>query len=138
MPRFRLAALALVAGLGVAAACSSEGDTPSSTDPTAEGPVTNSGNEENPPTADVALTTCDGGDFGTATAGLIVTNNSSEPSTYSITVEFVDASGVRYGEGYAGSSAVAPGQKVEVDAFGVEEIRPGTTCRVTQVERFAS
>ena len=147
MPRFRLVALVLVAGVAVAAACSSGDDSSSDTvpvegpdlagDETAEGPITNSGNTENPPAGDVALTTCDGGDYGLTTAGLVITNNSSEPSTYFVTVEFV-AGGVRYGEGFASSSAVAPGQQVELDALGADDLRPDTTCNVTQVERFAS
>jgi hypothetical protein len=144
MPRFRLAAVVLVAGVAVGAACASEADEnpltgePVGEEPAADDePVTNSANEENPPTADVAITRCDGGDFGLAEAGLLITNNSSKPSTYSIVIEFV-VGGVRYGEGYAGSHSVAPGQAVELDALGGEDLRPETECRVTQVERFAS
>jgi hypothetical protein len=149
MTRIRLAGLVLVAGAFVLGACASEadenpltgepvGEEPTAVDEPAEGPITNSGNEENPPTADVTLTRCEPDDFGFAVAGGVITNNSSEPSTYSITVEVVDGAGVRYGEGYAGSSAVAPGQQVEWESFGAEELRPGSTCNVTQVERFAS
>ncbi|HEY8526752.1 MAG TPA: DUF4190 domain-containing protein [Acidimicrobiales bacterium] len=106
-----------------------------------EGPITNSGNTENPPTEDVELTECGAGVVGgggpfVGAAGTI-TNHSSEPSDYLITVEFV-ADGVRYDESLSSATAVAPGQSVEWEAPGFEEARPGTECTITQVERYAS
>lgn len=106
-------------------------------------PESNSGNEENPPQADIELTECGagignpgGGSFAGA-AGTI-TNHSSEPSDYLFSVEFVTPDGTRYAESPGSANAVAPDQAVEWGAPTLEEFREGTECRVTQVERFAS
>lgn len=109
----------------------------------AEGPVSNSGNTENPPPEDIAINECGGG-VGNPGGGNFVgaagaiTNNSSEASTYLGSVEFLDANGTRYAESPIASSAVGPGQMAEFSAPTVTEAREGTTCRVAQIERFAS
>lgn len=113
-------------------------DTTAATNEATEGPVSNSGNDDNPPADDVTVTTCAADPtVGWISATGTIVNHSSEASTYLGTVEFV-ADGVRYGESPFSSSAVAPGQTVEFTAPGAVDARPNTECRVTQVERFAS
>lgn len=126
------AALAAAIVLAVAA-CSAEAD-PQPT--SASGVDTESGNTENPPPADVTVETCGADEVGWITAGGKITNHSSKPSTYFIEVEFLDPAGMRYGEGLASSSTVAPGQVVEWEAPGLTDARPGGTCKVISVDRY--
>lgn len=130
--------------IGVAASGGGDDDDTSSDTTEAatdDGPQTNSGNTENPPTDDVELAECGpgvgnvGGNFIGA-AGTI-TNHSSEPSDYMITVEFT-ADGTRYTESFSSASAIAPNQSAEWSALTVDEARPNTECNITSVERFAS
>jgi hypothetical protein len=140
-----LAFVGLIVVIAIAAASGGGGgddqDKPATNAP--DEPRTNSGNEENPPTEDITLTDCGpgvgnpaGGNFLGA-AGTI-TNHSSKPSSYLFTVEFVTPDGTRYAESPGAASAVAAGQTVEWDAPTVDEARPDTECRITQVDRFAS
>jgi hypothetical protein len=110
---------------------------------TTDEPLTNSGNEENPPPEDIELAECGPGVGNPAGGSFIgaagtITNHSSEPSSYVFTVEFVTPDGTRYAESPGSASAVAPDQTAEWSAPTVEEARPDTECRVTQVDRFAS
>lgn len=110
---------------------------------TTEEPESNSGNEENPPQADIELTGCGAGVANPAGGSLAgatgtITNHSSEPSSYLFSVEFATPDGSRFAESPGSANAVAPNQTVEWGAPTVEQFRDGTQCRVTQVERFAS
>lgn len=128
----------LAAVIAIAALAGGGGDDDGDGDAaTGDEPVTNSGNSENPPADDVTVTECAADEVGWIKASGLIVNNSSEPSTYLVSVEFV-AGEVRYAEGVFSSSAVAPGQQVEWEASGVTDARDGTTCSLTQVERFAS
>jgi hypothetical protein len=139
--------LIVVISIVAIAASDSDDDNDASTGTTAagdsEGPITNSGNTEHPPTEDIELSQCGpgignaaGGNFVGATG--TITNHSSEPSTYLGSVEFVDAGGTRYAESPIASNAVAPGQTVEWSAPTLTEAREGTQCNVTEIERVAS
>jgi hypothetical protein len=121
----------------VASACAAETETPAA-EAADEGPQTNSGNDTNPPPDDVELTDCIADDVGWIKASGTITNHSSEASTYFINVEFVASDGVRYAEGIATSSTVAPDQTAEWEASGLTEAREATTCNVTAVDRYAS
>jgi hypothetical protein len=133
----------IVAAVALSGSDDDDGDTSAGTETTdGEGPITNSGNTENPPTDDVTVTGCGGGVGNPAGGNFIgasgtIVNHSSEPSTYFISVEFV-VGGTRYDESVATSSAVAPGQTVEWGAPAIAEARPGTECNITAVERFAA
>lgn len=133
--------LALAFVIAIAAAAGGEDDGDGGDTATAEepGPQTASGNTENPPPDDVELTTCANDPaLGLAKVGGTITNHSSKPSDYTISVEFVTGNDVRYAEAIHLSTTVAPDQTVEWEEFGTGEWREGTTCRVTSVERFAS
>lgn len=133
-----VAGLLVIVVIAAVAGGGSEDDDPPVNTETNDGPDTESGNTDNPPPDDVTLDVCGSGEANFIEAGGLITNHSSKASTYFIEVEFVDASGTRYGEGIASSSTVAPDQKVEWSASGLVEPRPDTTCRVTSVERFAA
>ncbi|WP_329547446.1 FxLYD domain-containing protein [Streptomyces sp. NBC_01356] len=95
--------------------------------------------ETSGPEGDVKITKCEV-DSTTSwpAAELLITNRSSKESTYFINVEFVDNSGKRLGEASAGTSNLAPGQKAEETAQGLNEISVKIECKVTEVTRWAS
>jgi hypothetical protein len=100
---------------------------------------TSSDNEENPPPDDVEITACEVDDvISTATAELEVVNNSSEPSNYVITIEFLTPDGTRVGEGVATTTGLRPNQRARLEAFGPGVDDPDVECRVGEVERFAA
>ncbi|MGA5471122.1 FxLYD domain-containing protein [Streptomyces arboris] len=110
--------------------------TPSSTraTPTSEEPQ-----EESGPRGDVKVTACEvDPSTNWAHANLLITNRSSKASDYLVQVEFVDASGTRLGEASAAANNVAPEQKVDTKAQGLDQITTKVTCRITDVTRFAS
>lgn len=82
--------------------------------------------------------TCEPDDVGWASASGRVTNSSSGQSSYFITVTFADAEGLQYAEGIASVTDLAAGATAEWDASGLEDWREGTTCTVSDVDRFAS
>jgi len=131
-----LAALVLIGLLGCAADKSDDDASAGAGGET--GPTTHSGNEDNPPTADVSLDNCAAGAAGWITASGVITNNSSKASNYLVSVEFLDGAGTRYAEGVATANGVAPGQRVEYEAPGFTDPRDGTTCRVVSVDRYAA
>ncbi|MGW3413025.1 FxLYD domain-containing protein [Streptomyces sp. NPDC000888] len=95
--------------------------------------------ETSGPEGDVKITKCEV-DSTTSwpAAELLITNRSSKESTYFVNVEFVDNSGKRLGEASAGTSNLAPGQKAEETAQGLNEISVKIECKVTEVTRWAS
>ncbi|MGI3229997.1 hypothetical protein ACRJ4B_46010 [Streptomyces sp. GTA36] len=96
------------------------------------------GSPENPPSADVRVTSC-GVDAATRlpSAGLEIHNHSSKTSTYGVTVEFRAPNGTRLSEGAALSLTVAPGQEVTTTAAGKDQVTQKVTCKVTKVNRIA-
>src|SRR5262245_3447300 len=104
-------------------------------------PISNSVNTDNPPAKDVKVTKCEvDNSFGmnTATAKLRATNHSSKASDYVISVEFVAKDGTRVGESGAFLTALKPDQTATTEALGDSGGKSAVTCKVTQVERFAS
>jgi hypothetical protein len=102
-------------------------------------PITDSGNTDNPPAADVVLDVCGPHDATNwAVASGTITNHSSGTSDYVVTVEFVDPAGVRYTTGSFAAQAVAADQTIEWEGLGLEEFRQGTTCDLVEVQRWAS
>lgn len=72
-------------------------------------------------------------------SGLTITNNSSEPSNYLITVSFESPDGAtKYGSGNAAVQSLASGQTTPVEAIGTGSVSGELVCKVTDVERFAS
>ncbi|WP_324792431.1 FxLYD domain-containing protein [Streptomyces cyaneofuscatus] len=142
-----LGALVLVIVLIVVIMASSGGDdepdrsptgpaTPSST---RETPTSEEPQEESGPRGDVKVTACEvDPSTNWAHANLLITNRSSKASNYVVQVEFVDASGTRLGEASAAANNVAPEQKVDTKAQGLDQITTKVTCRITDVTRYAS
>ncbi len=86
---------------------------------------------------DVKVDSCEQDpDTGWGTANLTVTNNSSKPSTYAITIKFEDGS-TSYGTASAFVDELSPGQSEQVEASTLKDF-PGGTCEVVEVERLAS
>lgn len=95
-------------------------------------------NTVHPPANDVRITSCDvDPTTSLPTAKLLITNQSSQTSTYLVSVEFDLANGTRVSEGATGSTSVAPGQKVDTSAGGPDQVSGQITCKVTDVTRFA-
>ncbi|MDX2542427.1 FxLYD domain-containing protein [Streptomyces sp. WI04-05B] len=91
------------------------------------------------PEGDVRITSCKV-DATTSwpSAELLITNRSSKTSNYAVSVEFVDASGKRLGDAFTATNNLAPGQKAQETAQGLDTIKAKIKCRVTEVTRYAS
>ncbi|MFI6938854.1 hypothetical protein ACIBI4_06255 [Streptomyces sp. NPDC050418] len=89
--------------------------------------------------ADVEITSC-GISPSTSwpKAEIRITNHSSKTSDYWINVEFVDARGERFAEGFVTANNLDPGKVSRESASGFTEAPGSVTCRVTEVERWAS
>jgi hypothetical protein len=86
---------------------------------------------------DVTLESCGPGSLGWGDAGVRVTNNSSEASTYSIQVAFESPDrATLYATGYAFVSRLEPGQTTVSDASTATEVPADVVCRVTQASRY--
>ncbi|MFF7879133.1 FxLYD domain-containing protein [Streptomyces californicus] len=95
--------------------------------------------EPSGPEGDVKVTGCEvEPTMQWPSASLDVTNRSSKPSNYIISVEFVDADGTRVGEGTAALNNLAPGQVSKEKAQGLTQVSGKVECRVTKVTRYAS
>lgn len=102
------------------------------------GVKTLSNNGSNPPQADVALTSCTMGEYSLPSVKIQITNHSTGRSNYIVSVNLLDASGAKIGEGAALSNNVEAGQVANDDVAAT--ISGGTLarCVVTEVNRFAS
>lgn len=102
--------------------------------------------KEEPGLKDVTITSCavSTNEFIGPEAKLKITNNSSKPSNYLITVAFNSPDGAtQYDTGSASVSNLAPGQTAEETASSLKsetraKAKAGMTCKVTNVTRFAS
>lgn len=104
-----------------------------------DGIITNSPNDENPPQDDVDLTDCVLDEQGLMTTEGTVTNNSSKPSTYFITVSFeTDGGDTQLATGIATIVDLGPGQRTDLRADSFQAPEGDFTCRVTLVQRVAS
>lgn len=105
----------------------------------AESGAVESGAVDRGPVGDVRITSC-AVDPATRwpSAELVITNRGGGTGTYIVGVEFVDASsGIRLAEGAAVSNHLAPGQRAQVTATALEEVRGRVACTVMKVDRFA-
>ncbi|MER7760569.1 hypothetical protein [Streptomyces sp. NPDC097619] len=111
----------------------------SATGATAAGTDAGTATPVGPGTADVRITSCEVDDLTKwPGAALTVTNRSSKPSDYLVSVEFLAPDGVRLAEGHAVLNRVAPGQVAKETARGLTQIKVPITCRITNVSRTAS
>ncbi|MEV7520055.1 FxLYD domain-containing protein [Streptomyces sp. NPDC091371] len=95
--------------------------------------------QEAGPEGDVTITGCEVNSVTKwAGAELLIDNRSGKSSDYHVEVEFVNAAGKRLGEAYASTLRLAPGQRAEVTAQGLDQISETITCRIVKVLRFAS
>ncbi|MFF0450246.1 FxLYD domain-containing protein [Streptomyces sp. NPDC004609] len=91
------------------------------------------------PEDDVKITSCEvDSALSWPSAKLTITNQSSDTSNYLVSVEFVDAQGVRIGEGFAATNNLAPDRSAKEVAQGTAEAKGKITCKVTKVTRYAS
>ncbi|MGW6690022.1 hypothetical protein [Streptomyces sp. NPDC054961] len=91
------------------------------------------------PAGDVKLAGCTvDADTKWPHADLDVTNRSSKPSDYTVSVEFVGPSGERLTEAHAALTHLAPGQVAHDRAQSLAQVDAPVTCRITGVTRFAS
>jgi hypothetical protein len=118
------------AGQSSAPAADAKEDT--AEEPTPEAPAQESGAE-----GDVKITGCEVDSLTTwASAKVLITNRTSKESNYIVSVEFVDSSGKRLGEALAAVNNLAPGQKAEETAQGLDTITGKMECKVTEVTRY--
>lgn len=100
---------------------------------------TSSNNSANPPQNDVTVEQCTGPNvLGMPEANGKIVNNSSKRSNYMFHIEFLDGSGTRVASGYVIENDVAPGQTATWQASGDAQTAAPATCRIVDVERFAS
>jgi len=92
------------------------------------------------PKADVAITGCAPGDGGYLAAKVRVTNHSSKPSNYIVTVIFESKDGSeQLDTGLAAVNELAAGQVSNQDAASMKTApKAGYTCKVGDVTRYAS
>ncbi|MEV0915440.1 hypothetical protein AB0I93_14365 [Streptomyces sp. NPDC049967] len=89
--------------------------------------------------ADVKVTGCVVNSSTTwPAADVEIVNHSGSKANYIISVEFVDGSGTRLGEGAAAANDVAVGQRVKEKAQGLAETSGKVSCRVLKVTRYPS
>lgn len=123
----------------VAAAAGSGGSGSGTTDTKQNGGVSSlSNNGENPPQADVAMSKCTNGEYGLADVEVTITNHSSKRSNYTVSLNLLDSSGVKVGEGTAISNNIEAGQSAVESVLASSSGKTFATCQVTEVNRFAS
>jgi len=67
-----------------------------------------------------------------------ITNRTSKPSDYIVTVAFEGADGAQLATGTASAQNVQPDQRAAFTASAIKELAAGSTCRVVEVNRLAS
>lgn len=96
------------------------------------------GDPAQPPQLDVAGTgECAAGDWGFASSGATIRNNTDDVATYEVVIAF-EAGDVRLGQGNAWVRSLDPGQTSELTVTRHLGDRAGdlTTCRVITVNRW--
>lgn len=88
---------------------------------------------------DVAIESCSTDAAGWMTATVKITNNSDDPSTYSVDVAFESPDGAtQLGTGTAFADELQNGQATSVEANSLKAPTGEFKCRVADVSRFAS
>ncbi len=132
-------ALVLIVVIAVAASSSSS-DKNNTAKSNTDGVKTVSGNDKNPPQADVSSSGCKyDSSIKSATAELKIVNHSSGRSNYIVDVTFQDSKKTQVGSGTAVANNVEPGQTavtqaVDFASTAVDKL----TCVIKEVNRFAS
>ena len=105
-----------------------------------DGIDSNSTNSEHPPQKDITQVTCDVDDSGDMRAVIHITNHSSERSNYSIDVVFESKDGTeQLDSSFAGVSHLEAGQSATTQSVTfTAPPSTGFSCRVTQIDRYAS
>lgn len=86
---------------------------------------------------DVTLGACKRGEFNVLDVAATVKNSTKARATYTITVEALDAKGVRLAEASGAANAVAPGGTAAVKLVGsLDGAGVVKSCKVAQVTRF--
>lgn len=134
-------AVALVSSGGDDGPSSSAGGASSSPSAAASGkaPAKKPPAEPKGDAGDVTITGCSVNGVTTwPAADVEIVNGSGEKSNYIVSIEFLDRSGTRLGEGMAAANNVAVGQKVKAKAQGLAETSGKVTCKVSDVTRYPS
>jgi hypothetical protein len=88
---------------------------------------------------DVKITSCvKDPTSGFADAKVTVTNNSSKPSNYVITIAFDNADGSQLATSPVFVSNLDPGQSSVQDANAITDATPGYTCKIADATRNAA
>jgi len=120
---------------GASSGGASKSNTPSAGGAASSGTAAAGGGASN----DVVIATCAADDLGDLKATLTVTNNSSKRSDYLISVAFESTDGkTQLDTTSALVSSLEPGQNTSTDAVSFKKAPAGFTCRVTDINRFAS
>lgn len=97
------------------------------------------GGADNPPAADVTLTSCAKTVISSVDVKVTIVNHSSKRSNYVIEISLIDGSGVKVGDGFASSNNVEAGQTATETGFASLTGSPATfTCKIASVSRYAS
>jgi hypothetical protein len=89
--------------------------------------------------ADVVMDGTCSGESGLGRMPILITNNSSKPSDYSVETVFFDAAGVQIGDGYSSVQNVAPGAKAKDNAGGfLSGESDVASCKIVSVDRFSA
>lgn len=94
-------------------------------------------NNHNTALDDITVTKCSADDTQFFHAGVTVHNSSKDPSTYSINLEAVDASGKRLGTAVVFINDLRPGQTT--DEEGIGSITEGATikqCKIVSASKY--
>lgn len=88
---------------------------------------------------DVTLAECKTDAAGYMVAAVTITNNSADPSTYTVEVVFESPDGAtQLGDGMAFANELGNGQSTTVEANSLTVAAGEFECRVADVTRFAS
>ena len=88
-------------------------------------------------TADVTITKCVPGDYGTFNPQLRIVNSTDTTASYTVTVNINDPDGTRLGEADTSLITIAAGQTATLLAFGTLPDPPaGAICAVASATRF--
>ncbi|WP_256790127.1 hypothetical protein [Frankia sp. AvcI1] len=133
IPALTLAAVAALAGCNSSSGGGSTGSSGSSakTSKPAAGPAH---------AEDVTITACAADPTtGFAAAKVTVTNHSSKPSNYAITIAFESTDGkTQIGTGLVAVNNLAPGQQSPQDANSLTAASGPFTCKVADITRYAA
>ena len=129
-----LAALGILAAIGIGNADGKSTDTPASSS-TASRPTVP---DERGPVEDVTMSPFTVDSIGAVTAPMTVTNHSSKASNYIIEFEVLNSAGVKIGDGIASTNNLAPGQTAQLSGIALSVSGQPDRVKLTRVTRYAS